>query len=202
MTAREPKQVIIDYLSLPEGELINQPEPGSRPVAKDTSRVQPGIMRKGGGVGAKADSVQFLRERSIPHRQVHAVIFEDEAGQKWDFICFVTQDAERLWHFESGGGGSRGADIKGYPSRSQAWANLAGGGWEDRFWAGGYVMDTGLDVVLVRLNSNNGLVLEDTVEDGLVLFVTDQKVRVPIEVELYNRSGELIGKHTWGRITI
>ena len=41
------------------------------------------------------------------------------------------------------------------------------------------------------------MVLEDTVDDDLVPFVIDQKVRVPVQVELYSRSGELVGKHSW-----
>jgi hypothetical protein len=67
-------------------------------------------------------------------------------------------------------------------------------------WAGGHVIDNGLDVARVRLTGSNGQVLEDTVDDGLVLFVTDQKVRVPVQIELYNRSGEVVGKHIWGRV--
>ncbi len=149
-------------------------------------------------MGAKSASVRFLKERSILHRQVHAVTFEDETGQQWDYVCFVAQDAKGRWHFESGGGGGTGGDIKYYPVRSYPWANLAGGGWEDRFWAGGHVIDNGLDVARVRLTGSNGQVLEDTVDDGLVLFVTDQKVRVPVQVELYNHSGEVVGQHTWG----
>jgi len=161
--------------------------------------MHPGILREGGGMGARPASVRFLKERSILHRQVHAVTFEDEAGQQWDYVCYVAQDAKGRWHFESGGGGGTGGDIKCYPARSP-WANLAGGGWEDRFWAGGHVIDNGLDVARVRLTGSNGQVLEDTVDDGLVLFVTDQKVRVPVQIELYNRSGEVVGKHIWGRV--
>jgi len=199
MTEYDPKQVIIDYLSLPEGEIISQPDPDTPAVLKDGRLVRPGILRRGGGMGAKPASVRFLKERSIPHRQVHAVTFEDETGQQWDYVCFVAQDAKGRWHFESGGGGGgTGGDIKCYPARSDPWANLAGGGWEDRFWAGGHVIDNGLDVTRVRLTGSNGQVLEDTVDDGLVLFVTEQKVRVPIQVELYNRSGEVVGKHSWG----
>ncbi len=200
MAENDPKQVIIDYLSLPEGEIVSQPDPNTPHVLKDGRRVRPGIIHKGGGMGAKASSVKFLKERSIPHCQVHAVTFEDEAGQQWDCVCFVAQNAQGLWHFEMSGGGGSGGEIKRHPARDHPWANLAGGGWQDRFWAGGYVINNGLDVARVRLTGSNGQVLEDTVDDGLVLFVTDQKVRVPIEVALYNRSGELVGQHSWGRV--
>src|SRR5258708_3525789 len=152
MAESDPQQVIIDYLSLPEGEIVSQPDPNTPPVLKDGRWVRSGIIHKGGGMGAKASSVKFLKERGIPHRQVHAVTFEDEAGQRVDCVCFVTQNAQGLCHFEMSVGGS------------------------------------------------NGQVPEDTVDDGLVLFVTDEKVRVPIEVALYNRSGELVGQHSWGRV--
>ncbi len=198
MVGNDPKQVIIDYLSLPEGEIVSQPDPDTPPVLKGGRWVRPGTVRRGGGMGARSASVRFLKERSIPHRQVHAVTFEDETGRQCDCVCFIAQDDEGHWHFESGGGGGSGGDVKRYPMRSGPWANLAGGGWEDRFWAGGHVIDNGLDVTRVRLTGSNGQVLEDTVDDGLVLFVTEQKVRVPVQVELYNHSGEVVGQHTWG----
>jgi hypothetical protein len=54
----------------------------------------------------------------------------------------------------------------------------------------------GFEVARVRLTSRNGVVLEDTVDGGLVLFVTEAHVRVPVQVELYTSSGELVGTHS------
>lgn len=199
MSEDDLKQVVIDYLSLPEGELVSQPDPNAPPVQRDGRSVLPGSVRRGGGMGARASTIKFLKERSIAQWQVHAVTFEDETGRPWHFVGFVTQDVQGRWHVEMGGGGGGGSgnDLPRHPRRNHPWANLAGGGWEDRFWAGGWVIDNGLDVTRVRLTGSNGQVLEDTIDDGLVLFVTDQKVRVPVQVELYNRSGELVGQHTW-----
>ncbi len=191
------KQVIIDFLCLPEGDLVTQPDTNTPPAQRDGFWV--GTVRRGGGMGARASTIKFLKERSIARRQVHTVTFEDEAGQPNHFVCFVTQDAQGRWHFEMGGGGagSSGNDLPCHPRRNHPWANLAGGGWEDRFWAGGPVVDNGLNVTRVRLTGSNGQALEDTVDDGLVLFVTDQKVRVSVQVELYNRAGKLVGQHSW-----
>ena len=198
MSEDDLKQVIIDYLSLPKGEVVSQPDSNAPPVQRDGHWVLPGTVRRGGGMGARASTIKFLKERSIAQRQVHAVTFEDETGQPFHFISFVTQDTQGRWHVEMGGGGGGGSGSPASgPRRNHPWANLAGGGWEDRFWAGGWVIDNGLDVTRVRLTGSNGQVLEDTVDDGLVLFVTDQKVRVPVQVELYNRSGELVGQHPW-----
>jgi len=72
-----------------------------------------------------------------------------------------------------------------------------GGGREDDFWAGGLVMDNDLGVERVHLIAANGSMLDDIVQEHLVLFITDQKVQMPLQVELYDRSGNLIATHTF-----
>jgi len=37
--------------------------------------------------------------------------------------------------------------------------------------------------------------MEDTVDAGVVLFVTDQHVELPLQAELYDQSGQMIGRH-------
>ena len=37
--------------------------------------------------------------------------------------------------------------------------------------------------------------LEDTVEDGLVLFLTDQAIVLPVQVELYDDTNTLVSRH-------
>lgn len=59
----------------------------------------------------------------------------------------------------------------------------------------GRVLDNGLNVVRVRLLSANGITLEDMVQDGLVLFVSDRWVQRPVHMELYDRSKALVGMH-------
>jgi len=53
------------------------------------------------------------------------------------------------------------------------------------FYAYGEVVDNGFDIVDVHLISPNGVVLKDRVQDGLVLFVSDQPVFTPLQAELY-----------------
>jgi len=196
MEKNDPKQVIIEFLSSPPGELV---EPGTPAAEEGVPPVPQAELRKPGGFSAKVESIQFRKERSIPQRQVYAVTFEDEKGMQWHLICSMMQNADGQWFLASAGGGGGGSSDKDSwrgPQRSHAWANLAGGGWEDHFWAGGYVSDNGTPVAKVRLTSSNGQVLEDTVQDDLVLFVTDQKIQVPMEAKLYGLSGELIGEHS------
>jgi len=64
------------------------------------------------------------------------------------------------------------------------------------FYAYGEVVDHGFDIVRVRLISPNGVVLEDRVQDGLVLFFSDQPVFTPLQAELYNRTGQLVSSQT------
>lgn len=138
-------------------------------------------------------TLRFLKERHTADREVHFVVFEDQKGHKMHFTCYVVKNAKGDWQFR----GAEGDGITGTPGpvMEKAWANLGGGGMPDHFYAGGYVADHGLDVTYVRLVAKNGTMVEDNVEDGIVLFLTDQTVTLPIEAELYNRSGQLVYKH-------
>lgn len=118
--------------------------------------------------------------------------FETQAGQRMRFTCCVRQDGAGEWQFAGAAGG--GAD--GSPRRGHPWVNLGGGGWPRQFYAGGHVLEQGGEVVArVRLRAANGAVLEDTVEDGVVLFLTDDEVRMPVSAELLDRSGHVLSQH-------
>jgi hypothetical protein len=188
MMEQDAKQAIIDYISQPPGTL----QPSSPPHGVDQSRGWSGEVRSGGGLGAKPTTIRFFQERKLPHLQVHEVTFENETGKVEHWLCFMRQDGQGHWRLAGGG---NVAEVGHSPKRSHPYANLAGGGGEGGFWAGGRVISNGLDMVRVRLISKNGNVLEDTVQDGLVLFVSDQNVQMPIKVELYDRSGKLVATH-------
>lgn len=64
------------------------------------------------------------------------------------------------------------------------------------FLAFGEVIDRGFDIVRVRLVSSNGIIFENTIEDGLVLLASHQRVPRPLQAELYNSSGELVSRQT------
>src|SRR5581483_2583496 len=165
MANSDLRQVIIDYLSTPQTIVSDEPVPGMTGWHK---------LQYGGGMGAKAETVRFVKERSLPRRQVHFVTFKDEEEREMHFACSVTQDEQGEWKFRGSAGGGGGGKIV----REQPWANLAGS-WPYDFYAGGYVIDNGLDVVRVRLTASNGVVMEDSVDDGIVLFLSDQMVEVP-----------------------
>lgn len=59
------------------------------------------------------------------------------------------------------------------------------------------MLDRSQEVVRVRLISSDGVVLEDKVQDGLVMFIASQKIHFPIQVEIYDQVGKLVGNHPW-----
>ncbi len=166
----------------PKQEIINKLTRLLLPSAKATTANEKEVR-----------TLRFLKERCITDRQVHFVVFEDQKGHRMHFTCYIVRDAKGHWQFR----GAEGDGITGTPGSvvEQAWANLGGGGMPDHFYAGGYVADHGLDVTHVRLVAKNGTIIEDNVEEGIVLFLTDQLVTLPVEAELYDRNEKLVYKH-------
>jgi hypothetical protein len=142
----------------------------------------------------KKRTLQFLKERSIPGRRVYIVVVEDTQGHTMHFTCYVEQDSNGNWQFRGAAGDGIVGSSPG-PVFERAWANLGGGGMPYHFYAGGFVANHEHNVARVRLNAKNGTTVEDTVEDGMVLFLTDQRVDLPIEAELYTHDGQLIYSH-------
>ncbi|GCE14074.1 hypothetical protein [Tengunoibacter tsumagoiensis] len=145
---------------------------------------------------AGEETVHFLRMRSLPGRQVHAVTFKNKSGEDIHFLCHVMQNAQGLWGFRGGAGGEVSSDLeRAHLIHEQPWAHLSGGGWPKEFYGGGYIIDKGVKVARVKLIATNGTVVEDTVENGIVLFLTDERVETPLQAELYDYSGNLINSH-------
>lgn len=140
---------------------------------------------------ARPDTIFFGRARQTVGRQLHVVTFENIAGQRMRLYCCVRR-AGGGWLFAGGVGGA----VDGEPQRSQPWVNLSGGGWPLRFYAAGRVLGDGGATALVRLYTANGVVLEDSVDDDhVVLFLSDDEVQVPLEVELWDGAGRLVARH-------
>jgi hypothetical protein len=171
---QDPKQAVIEYLTNPPAE--------HRPL----------LLRQ--GFVAQAGTIQFLKESSIPHHRVYLVQYENTAGEQRRGIYFISQDEAGSWE--------KSLNILGPVTHqptakemdtSQPWVDL-NTTVSKPFWSGGRVIDHGFDVTRVRLLSRNGLTLEDQVEDGYVLFLSDLNMQAPIEAELYDRSGRLVDK--------
>jgi len=183
MINADHKQAIIAYLTAPAVITSDRDTGGGRRAITST-----------GGMDARAETFQFGKQRSIPRRIVQHVFYENTQGMKMSCTCELMQNDDGEWQFGGYSGGSAGgreALIREHP-----WANLGGGGWPGRFFAGGYVVNNGLDIARVRLIADNGTILEDTVDDGYVLFLTDEQVGIPLQAELYDQEGKLIASHS------
>lgn len=180
MDRGDPKQVIVQYLTAPRKRLTDEPGTGGWHSVSWQ-----------GGCDTRSESIRFLKARNIPGRQLHAVVFEMKNGPRMQWTVPVSQDEEGNWGVDGGASGG-GADL---PDRDPPVANLGGGGWPTRLYAGGRVLDATGQVGRVRLISSNGTTLEDSVDDRWVLFLTDQPMELPIQVHLYDGIGSMLNQH-------
>jgi hypothetical protein len=187
----DPKQAIIEALSNATGKPA---------YARETLRTH--------GLIAGAATIRFLKACSRQYHQLHAVTFENELGQTRTCLCFLGQQESGLWQvitilFN----GPENVLTEQEQDTSRPWVRISGGigkvplparypfrPWG--LWGGCEVIDHGFDVTRVRLVSSDGLVFEDQVEHGLVMFLVEQSVQRPVEAQLYNRSGMLVGMQT------
>jgi hypothetical protein len=106
-------------------------------------------------------------------------------------VIGTEQDKTGAWHVcgMAGGGGND-------PHRERPWVNLAGWGWPAAFYGGGKVIGKGCEAAnRVRLRFKNGVELEDTIDDGLVLFIADRAVNPPAAVDILDSAGLVIESH-------
>ena len=182
--AHDPRQTVIDVLSAP----VSTPDDALSIVGVHGTRE--GSVRTSGGMGAVASTIRVLKERTIPLHYASLVMFEDVQGQAWEFVCFVVQEGQHNWVFKSGGSVSQNT-VEG-----QSYVTLGGGWGEGGFAAGGRVHANGVDIVRVDIISVDGIIFDDTVDDGLVLFVTDREdIFPPVRALLYDSAGALVNSH-------
>ena len=76
------------------------------------------------------------------------------------------------------------------------WVNFAAGGNALQFAAGGHVTGQGAEAArLVRLTSADGTAIEDTTDDGVVLFSASPDVRFPARVEILGTAGNVLAEY-------
>lgn len=182
--AHDPRQTIIDFVSTPISVAASPIE-----IASDAGP-RKGKFHTTGGLGALASSICFLKERTIPLHYAALISFEDTNGQTWEFACFAVQEAQRHWYFKGG------SSISRQNEHSLPHANLAGGLAEGGFYVGGYIHANSIPIAHASLVSVDGLIFEDTIDDGRVLFVTDREdVFPPVRVLLYDDANTLVNSH-------
>ena len=84
--------------------------------------------------------------------------------------------------------------------RSETDPRVNFGGWwgADGFCAGGDVIGTGSDQARhVRLSFVDGTTVEDSVDDGVVLFLVEHGVRLPATASILDANGTVIATQGW-----
>jgi hypothetical protein len=183
MLSSDPRQAIIEHLSAPRGDLISQslPTPGGWRSS----------IHRPGGEDADPDSISFVKERGVPGRHLHFVRFKTRAGELRRFVVGVVQQPDGHWQVRgcAGGGG-------GDPPRDRPWINFGAWGWPRFFYGGGSVIGTESErAALARLRFADGTSLEDSVDAGGVLFMTEAPVRLPVTVEILYGTGSVLERY-------
>lgn len=147
------------------------------------------------GFEAQEGTIQFLRSRLLPHAQLHEVAFESKRGDHQRLLCLVLSQPDGTWHVNTANNisGARRRICQG----EEPHVLLAGGNLNGHLHLHGHVVDGDQEATRIRLVFHNGRTLEDTVQDGLVLFVPEQGFPLPTQVELYDSAGNLVGTHPW-----
>jgi hypothetical protein len=188
MTESGRRQAILAHLARPAGRL----PPGSGSPGEP----QAGLVAGGNPFQAELPSVRFAKHRQSEHRHVYFVTFDGAIPQlgaethAFGYVYALQRDPQSGWQVIGATGGA--GDM---PSRSTPWVNLGGGGWPDRFYAGGRIASAGFDIARVELRFANALTLVDDAEKHVALFITDKSVRMPATVVLYDRANDEVGAH-------
>jgi len=137
-----------------------------------------------------------LKARRDPLLQVHYLTVLDTTGQPWHFT-FLLEQKKGQWYRKTGGGRPGGERDEPPELHDYPWIRLKALFVGNEFYAYGEVFDKGYQIVRVRLLDQGGLVLEDTVRDGMVLFYSEQPPTVPpLQLELYNDADRLVSRQT------
>lgn len=186
---KDPKQVIMEQLRLHEQSPSDLVEMGY----EQKYYVQEINHKTSLPLGANIATLRFLKENSIPGYQAHVITVADSAGISWTLFCLVVQDTLGNWHVEGWTGRGNYENMSFKHSRLPYiilhWGDISG-----YFYVGCLVIDPSrIGIGKMRLLTEGRLIAEDVAQDGLAVFVSDQKnVQMPIDVELYNHASELV----------
>lgn len=173
---RYPQQVIVEWLTNP-------------PALHAERRARHGMI-------ADVKTIQFLKANCLPRLQLHTVQFVTSVGTRRLETCLLVLDIGGIWKWEGSSGkmldDPRVIAYRDQQSKLGQPIAILGGSFPP-FTAHGEVVDNGFSVTRVQLVSQDGQVLEDEVQDGLIQFLTDQPYPTPIRVHFYNQQGERVG---------
>ena len=175
-----PEQAVEDWLRRMGEVSTSEPAGGVPSGTRLTRSPNPAVL----------SSMKFVKRRTIPGRQVHALSYSDTAaGDKWFWIMRLIEDAEGSWRVCGGGGGSGES-----PEREAPWINLAGSWGKYGLALGGRVAGRGADrAASARLRIGDSVFVDD-VRNGVVTFVTSDPTAGTAAIELLAQDGSIL----WG----
>jgi len=175
---KTPREAIVSDITRPPGLA----SPGSSPGAT--------IYRGGNPFQARPETIRFLKERVEGGRAMLAVEFEDTEAHPWRFVFGAVQQPDGTWKAEgAGGGGGHEPQARG------PWANFAGWGWPRFICLGGRVHGEG--VRKVRLIDAAGRSIQDRVDDGIALLLSNNPVEMPCRIELLDAGDTILATQAW-----
>ena len=179
----DAKQAVVAGLVQPRGKARWQrdPSPGGWRASVST----------GGGQYADPSTIRFVKQRGIQSHEIHAVSFADQGGKRYRFLVGVLQGDDG-WEVSGLAGGGEGD-----PPRDQPWVNFCGWGWPRSFHGGGWLTGRGSEAAArVLLRFRTATTLEDSVDDRVVLFITNARVDMPAAAEILDVSGARLAIHS------
>jgi hypothetical protein len=174
-----PREAIVRDITRPPGAA----SPGSSPGAT--------IHRGGHPYQARPDTIRILKERVEGNRAMVAVEFEDTEARPWRYVFGAVQQPDGIWKAAGGAGGGGGRE----PQSRGPWANFGGWGWPRFLCLGGRVYGEG--VAQVRLIDAVGRTIEDRVDDGIALLLSNDPVEMPCRIELRDPGGAVLAIQAW-----
>ena len=136
-------------------------------------------------------TLRYIKVKETDDHQCLAIEWHDEAGGYWSGILGLSQSPDARWDVDGGGWGSGPPPDLGI---DEPRAYLAGG-WNDHFCLGSWVYDPTGTVAFARLVSGDTILAEDTVDDGVIVFLGVGLRGPGPMVELYDSEGQLLVRH-------
>lgn len=177
LSEAEMRQAVVTHL-------VQRPEPIEG--AEQTGRSGwSSSVRYAGGPGADPDSIEFVKTRSFSSCHLHSVSYINHRSWTMHDLIKTWQEPDGVWRVHVCGGGA-GPD----PHRNRPWVNFIAGFGPQDFSGGGNVVGDGAEKAdSVRLTFANDIVIEDTVDNGVVLFFEPRAVVCPADVSILDRDG-------------
>ena len=142
-------------------------------------------LRHGGGPGADPATIEFVKSKSFPTCQLHEVDYINHKGWTMHELVKTWHEEDGTWRVHQLGGGAGP-----HPHRPQPWVNFCAGFDPESFTGGGHVVGDGAESARsVRLTFANDIMIEDTIDNGVVLFFEPHRVVAPAEVAINDDNG-------------